>query len=78
VVLSTACGGNASAEKWRFCASWAAIRGRASLRAVDRWQAIEGRPRPVVYSEDAATRLLVFSQVVLSLQLPFAVYPLCA
>jgi manganese transport protein len=28
------------------------------------------------YGEGAATSLLVFSQVVLSLQLPFAVYPL--
>jgi manganese transport protein len=30
----------------------------------------------VMYGEEGATRLLVFSQVVLSLQLPFAVYPL--
>jgi manganese transport protein len=30
----------------------------------------------VVYGEEGATRLLVFSQVVLSLQLPLAVYPL--
>jgi manganese transport protein len=30
----------------------------------------------VAYGEEGATRLLVFSQVVLSLQLPFAVYPL--
>jgi manganese transport protein len=29
-----------------------------------------------LYGEDGATRLLIFSQVVLSLQLPFAVYPL--
>jgi manganese transport protein len=29
-----------------------------------------------MYGEEGATRLLVFSQVVLSLQLPFAVYPL--
>jgi manganese transport protein len=29
-----------------------------------------------VYGEDGATRLLILSQVVLSLQLPFAVYPL--
>ena len=28
------------------------------------------------YGEEGATRLLIFSQVVLSLQLPFAVYPL--
>jgi manganese transport protein len=28
------------------------------------------------YGEDAATRLLIFSQVVLSLQLPFAIWPL--
>jgi manganese transport protein len=30
----------------------------------------------VMYGEEGASRLLVFSQVVLSLQLPFAVYPL--
>jgi manganese transport protein len=30
----------------------------------------------VMYGDEGATRLLVFSQVVLSLQLPFAVYPL--
>ena len=30
----------------------------------------------VLYGDDGATALLVFSQVVLSLQLPFAVYPL--
>lgn len=30
----------------------------------------------LVYGEDGATKLLIFSQVVLSLQLPFAVYPL--
>jgi manganese transport protein len=29
-----------------------------------------------MYGEEGATRLLIFSQVVLSLQLPFAVYPL--
>jgi manganese transport protein len=28
------------------------------------------------YGEEGATRLLIFSQVVLTLQLPFAVYPL--
>ena len=28
------------------------------------------------YGEEGATRLLIFSQVVLSLQLPLAVYPL--
>ena len=31
-----------------------------------------------LYGEDGATRLLIFSQVVLSLQLPFAVIPWCA
>lgn len=30
----------------------------------------------LAYGEDGATKLLIFSQVVLSLQLPFAVYPL--
>jgi manganese transport protein len=29
-----------------------------------------------IWGEDSVTRLLIFSQVVLSLQLPFAVYPL--
>jgi manganese transport protein len=30
----------------------------------------------VAYGDEGATRLLIFSQVILSLQLPFAVYPL--
>jgi hypothetical protein len=50
--------------------------GRHPRRASARCS-IGGRPsrggHPVVYGEDAATRLLAFNQLVLSLQLPFAV-----